>query len=195
MHHYITTLYRLGVRDEIVPLWRDYIPQQALKHSFLMHGLLAWAALHLAYSKPEDSFRYLKACDKHQAIALETFRSILSSPFDPALADALFALSGIVSVSSMARTCTRSEAAAVDMDTVAELFMLTRGVKHVIQLSREHIKDGPLGAMLDSRPYPDDTPVQLPYTISSSFEAIRTMLTTYGMDEESLYATPMSATM
>ena len=188
MHHYTTTLDHLGVRESILPLWRHYIPQEAIKHSFLMHGLLALAAIHLAHLKPGSSSRYLQACDKHQAIALETFRSILLSPFDTELADALFAFSGVLPVSSMARSCTPSESATLDMNAVTELFMLTRGVKHVLQLSRDHIKDGPLGAMLEIQPYPDDAGVQLPHSISSSFESIRQMLNTYGMDEESLYA-------
>lgn len=111
-----------------------------------MHGLLAFAALDMAYIKPDSSHRLFQVCDKHQAVALEKFRSILSSPFEPDVADSLFALSGILSISSMARSCTRSKSATIDMDTVSELFMLTRGVKHVIQLSREYIKDGPLGS-------------------------------------------------
>lgn len=189
MHHYTTTLYCLGVRESILPLWRNYIPKQAVRHSFLMHGLLAFAALHLAYVEPDRSPKYLQVCDKHQAVALEEFRTILSSPFESDLADALFALSGILPISSMARSCTRSETATLDMDTVSELFMLTRGVKHVIQLSREHIKDSPLEAMLESRSCPVDAAVHLPTTISAAFKVIRNMLTTFSMDEESLYVT------
>lgn len=186
MHHYITTLYHLGVREDVVHLWRDYIPQQALEHPFLMHGLLAHAALHLAYIRPARSSKYLQTCDKHQAIALRKFRSILSSPVDPKLADALFALAGTLSVSSMARSCARSETSTLDMDAITELFILTRGVKNVIHLSYEHIKSGPLAVMLETQGHPEGTDDHLPVTISSRFEAIRHMLGAYGMDDEAL---------
>lgn len=111
MYHYTRALSQIGAREQVVHLWCDYIPQQALKHAFLMHGLLAFAALHLALIKPESSVKYLQLCDRHQAIALQKFRSVLSSPeaFDSELADALFALSVTLSLSSMARSCALSD--------------------------------------------------------------------------------------
>lgn len=107
MHHYSSYAFKegFGARREVEHLWQDYIPQQAMKHTFLMHGLLALSALHLAYLNPSSSSKYLQLCDKHQAIALQKFRAILSSNIDPSLADALFALSSTISVSAMARSC------------------------------------------------------------------------------------------
>ncbi|KAL9076009.1 MAG: hypothetical protein Q9157_003836 [Trypethelium eluteriae] len=151
-----------------------------------MHGLLALAALHVAYLRPVDSFKYLQSCDKHQAIALQRFRSILSSPIDPQLADALFALSATISLSSMARSCAAKETATMDMDAVAELFMLTKGIKNVIHLSYEQIKQGPLAEMLDQQAFAEGRNGHLPLSVLSRFAAIRSMMTTYGLDREAL---------
>jgi hypothetical protein len=152
MYHYATTVYALvGVRENLVHLWRDYIPKQAIKHPFLMHGLLALAAIHLAYLQPELSSQHLQAFNKHQAVALEEFRSILSSSVDPTRADALFALAATLSVSSMAQTLTQVDDAALDMDTITELFILTRGVKNVIGLTYEHITAGPMAVLLEKQ--------------------------------------------
>lgn len=186
MHHYTTVLSALGVREKVAHLWRYYIPQQALNHKFLLHGLLAFAALHLAYLNPDSSNKYIRLCDKHQGVAVERFRSILSSPFDPELADALFALSAILSISSMGRSCALSETTSMDMDDVSELFNLTKGIANMIQLARERIEQGPLAEMLEKSTYPPGIKVNLPIRVESRFEALRYMLGTYGLDQEAL---------
>jgi len=188
MYHYATTVYDIvGVREELIHLWRDYIPQQAIQHPFLMHGILALAALHLAYLRPSSSVRQLQTCDKHQAIALEKFRSILSSPVDPQLADARFALAATLAVSSMARSCAGTDSAALDVNTIAELFILTRGVRDMIQLSAEYIRTGPLAALLQIRRCPDRTETTLPASVSAQFEAVQHMLITYELDSNALH--------
>jgi hypothetical protein len=188
MYHYATTVCDIvGVREDLIYLWRDYIPQQAIKHPFLMHGILALAALHLAYLQPSSSARQLQTCDKHQAIALEQFRTILSSPVDPQLADARFALAAILAVSSMARSCAGTDATALDVNTIAELFVLTRGVRDMIQLSAEHIRTGPLAALLHVRRCPELPETSLPPSVSAQFETVQHMLVAYGLDSNALH--------
>lgn len=58
-------------------IWRDALPKIALQNSYLMHGILALSALHLAYSHPGDWRRYLQAFDRHQSVALASFREAL----------------------------------------------------------------------------------------------------------------------
>ena len=187
MYHYITTLYSLGARENVVHLWRNYIPQQAFENRFLMHGLLALAALHLAHLRPDNSSRYLRSCDKHQDIALQEFRSILAAPVDPELANALVALAATLSVSSMARSCAPLENKTMELGDITELFILTKGIRNMIHLAYEHVWQGPLAAMLESQqPYPEDTQVYLPLHVSSRFEAIRRILFTCGLDQEAL---------
>lgn len=187
MYHYATTVCEIvGVREDLIHLWRDYIPQQAIKHPFLMHGILALAALHLAYLRPSSSVQLLQTCDKHQTIALEKFRSILSSPVNPQLADARFALAATLSISSMARNCADAESSALDVNMIAELFTLTRGVRDMIHLSSEHIRAGPMAALLHIRRCPSPTEVSLPPSVSARFEAVRHMLVSYGLDLNAL---------
>ena len=188
MHHYTSSVSQgqLGARGRVVHLWRNYVPQQALKHNFLMHGLLALSALHLAYSNPDSAPRYLQLCDKHQAIALNKFRTILSSDVDPELADALFALASTISVSTMARCTAMSESDAMNMDEITELFFLTRGVRDVIHLTYEHIQKGPMVEMFGGHVYPPDAEVKLPQSVSKELDDIRQMLTQYGLDPEAL---------
>lgn len=58
-------------------IWRDALPRIALQTSYLMHGILALSALHIAYSHPGDRNRYLQAFDRHQSVALASFREAL----------------------------------------------------------------------------------------------------------------------
>jgi hypothetical protein len=71
-------LIGLGMRPGVRQVWMQYVPQQALQNSFLMHGILALSALHLAYLSNYQETKYLQLCDKHQSIALKRFREILS---------------------------------------------------------------------------------------------------------------------
>lgn len=185
MYHYAIILSHLGAREKVVHLWRDHIPQQAIRHPFLMHGLLAYAALHLAYLRPDNAHKYLQLSDKHQAIAVQKYRSMLCLPsVDPEVADALFALSATLSFSPMARSCALTETTTMDMDTVTEMFILTRGIVNVINLTREHIKQSPMMEMLRTRDYIGV--VHLPLCVSSQFDAIRHMLASYGLDQDAL---------
>lgn len=187
MYHYATMSFaRVGVRENVVHLWRNHIPKEAIKHPFLMHGLLALAALHQAYLQPELSSGHWRTFSRHHAVALDKFRSVLSSPSDPTLADALLALAGTLSVSSMAQTCTQADAAALDMDTITELFILTRGVKNVIDLTCDHIMAGPMAALLETSRCPEVTEIVLPPIVLDQFEALDDFLILYGMDMNAL---------
>lgn len=148
MYHFITTLYCIGAREEVVDLWRTYIPQLTLQTLFLMHGLPALAALQLAYTKPEESSRYLQFYDKRQNIALEKYRSILCAPIKPELADSLLALASMLSISSMARPCVPPGPSAMHMDAIAELIIITKGIRNVVHLAFERVRQSPLAEML-----------------------------------------------
>ena len=132
-------------------LWRDYIPKQALRYTYLMHGLLALSALHLAYVNRDEADvrgRYLTLADKHQGIAVTELRNELSKTLEPESADALFALAAVISVSSMARSCAvpavMEVPGALTVDDIAELLVLTRGIRDIIGQTIEYIKQGPM---------------------------------------------------
>lgn len=187
MHHYANTVCDVvGVREDLVYLWRDYVPKLAVQHPFLLHGILALSALHLAHLRPESSAQHLQICDKHQAVAIAKFRSILLSPVDHQLADARFALSATLAVSCMARGCVGVEPRALDMNTITELFILTRGIRDMIRLSFEQVSTGSKAPLLNIRHSPVPTDVDLPSSVSACFVACEQMLATYGMDPDAL---------
>ncbi|TKA26840.1 hypothetical protein B0A50_04286 [Salinomyces thailandicus] len=70
MHHYSTHVAHtsLGVREHIMYLWRDVIPQEALRHPFLLHGLLAMSAMSLAYLRPDETDKFVTSRFSHNAM-------------------------------------------------------------------------------------------------------------------------------
>jgi len=131
MYYYTTHVgtIGLGVREELHALWRDYIPREGFKHPFLLHGLLALAALKMAYSQPSESARYLTLSDKHQAVAISGLRQALAGPIGPEIATCLFSLSSVISMSAMARACARAATQPsprhIKPEDIADMFYLT----------------------------------------------------------------------
>lgn len=69
-----------------------------------------------------------------------------------------------------------SEPRHVNMDQVAELFMLTRGVRDVVEVCAEWIQHGPLGELIGSYHAPEDEDLTLPEPITERFADLNKML-------------------
>ncbi|KAK5124919.1 hypothetical protein LTR85_001109 [Meristemomyces frigidus] len=183
MHHYSNYVANeMITRVDFKILWKETIPNEALRHPFLLHGLLALAALSLACLRPAETTKYLNLCDKHQTIALAGYRNVLSHTIEQDVSSALFAQASIISVTSMARACTLAGAKPpprlLDMEDVTELFLLTRGVRDVIMVARDHILKGPLAIMFwgHNMPSEAESSVTLPDSVRSEFDRLEEML-------------------
>lgn len=81
-------------------VWRDVIFREGLKHDFLLHALMATAALHKATNHAEDSdthAKYIKVAFSYQNAALAGYIPALSRPSEEN-AVALFVLSALLSI-------------------------------------------------------------------------------------------------
>ena len=81
MHQWSTaTCYGFGDTfiDDVVP-WRDHLPVLAQQFPFLMRGILALSALHLAKTTADARARvkYLRTAAYHQDLALPEYRGML----------------------------------------------------------------------------------------------------------------------
>ncbi|KAK3705721.1 hypothetical protein LTR37_013164 [Vermiconidia calcicola] len=123
-------------------------------------------------------------------ISLEKFRSVLASEIDADVADSLFGLAAALSVSAMARSCEAAESGsnpqAIGMEDVAELFILTRGVRDVIAVTRDHIVQGPMSALFPAHSAPEGMEITLSAPVESQFDALQEMLEGWGLDPEAL---------
>lgn len=102
MHHYCTvTADTMSLKPEIRQVWRNIIPREGYRHSFIMHGILASAATHKAYLFPYNRKTYLNLATYHQTVGSEGFRSALQANHSENTM-ALFAFAGLMVMHMMA---------------------------------------------------------------------------------------------
>ena len=78
--HYInSTSLTLVDRHGTEHIWQQVLPQMAHHHLFLMHALLACAALHLAHLRPEQRQNYLIRARTHQDKAWPSFKQAITA--------------------------------------------------------------------------------------------------------------------
>jgi hypothetical protein len=96
LHFYTTTTsFTLSNRPELQQIWQQVVPQIAFTHHFLLHGILAFSALHLARSQPERKTLLYAKATAHHDIGLGMFRTAMSN-ITPQNCDACLAFSTIV---------------------------------------------------------------------------------------------------
>jgi hypothetical protein len=151
MHNYsLYTCDSLMLNTEVRRLWRVAIPEEALKHPFLMQGLLAMSALHLTSQRPNERSLWTPLALKHQNTALAIFRSTL-----PALnaenCHALFCLSILISVTSMAFLSYGTlppPGRTLPVSDIIEPFTLIRGCGEIVGVAAAWLCVGPIGSIL-----------------------------------------------
>ncbi|KAK5113280.1 hypothetical protein LTR62_003617 [Meristemomyces frigidus] len=184
MQYYSTRLAKERVlwKDESSILWEEVIPQEALKHGPLLHALLALAALHLAYTRPDRAPRYLRMCDKHQTAAITKFREILDGDLTEENSAAAFALAMTISVSSMARShatvAYQPEPRALTMDDIVEGIVLAQGVRSITSNAHKYLVTHPLSQMFYGYTTPETKrpTIHLPDSIKKHFAEVQNML-------------------
>ncbi|KAJ5621951.1 hypothetical protein N7528_005183, partial [Penicillium herquei] len=164
MMQWCNSTYLTLSRNELTdPIWRSAVPEEALSHPFLMHGILALAALHLARMGPDPSRRaaHLNRAVAHQNQALALFRELLGD-IQESNAKAMFAFSSIVVVYTFGFphspdvqdpwTC---------VDDFHQVLVLTRGVQQVIKLPTSHLGSGSFAPIFQvdkaRAPLPEET--------------------------------------
>lgn len=195
MHHYSrrTCYTALGGGAQTQNVWGEFVPKEAVKHQFLMHGILAIASLHIAMDAPTDAIRdkYLRLCDKHQTVAVETSRMIMININEDSGA-ALFAFSSITSLSALAKTVItaqqRSEPKFVSVDEIAECLALTRGVREIVAASVHSLLQSPMAALLTGYEVHCNVRVLLPKHIVDRITTLQRMLSEKCDDSQTNHA-------
>ncbi|QIX01547.1 hypothetical protein AMS68_007064 [Peltaster fructicola] len=183
MHHWSkrTSHTQLGGGAHTEHVWGEFVPREAVKHRFLMHGVLAIASLHIASTAPTDALKekYLFVHDKHQATALESSRVIMANLNDDSAA-ALFAFSSITSLSSISQAVIRAQSTPeprrVSIDELCKCLALTRGVREIVAASIQALLQSPMRALLTGYELHCDVRVLLPGHIVDKISLLQRML-------------------
>ena len=98
LDHYTTVTYKTLVqREEGQEFWRTSVLQLAQQHTFVMHGLLAISAFHLAWLNPVYRYGSIVTATQHQNQALHLYQAAVDHPNENNC-HALFAFASILVV-------------------------------------------------------------------------------------------------
>ncbi|KAJ5578068.1 uncharacterized protein N7459_007032 [Penicillium hispanicum] len=102
LEHYFYSSYKSFVTDDQTEtIWLNVVADLAYRHSFVLHGILACTALHMAHLYPSQCHAYsLRAC-AHQDRALPRFRYAIDHP-TAENCDAIMAFAYLLTVYSFA---------------------------------------------------------------------------------------------
>jgi hypothetical protein len=156
LHHYTTStsLTLARGRKEHEEVWKITVPQLALDYPFLMHGLLAISALHLAYLRPERQHEYAIIAANHENIALPFFRTNTSN-ISERNCSAVFAFSGLVIIYAMASPQPDRGLLFADSrgtEGVPEWLQLLRGTYALLSSVWHLVAAGPMAPLLNRVP-------------------------------------------
>lgn len=143
MHQFATETYlSLCVSESEKVTWQKLVPKLALKHRYLMHGILSLASLHIATTlDPSQARRYVDTGLEYHSMSLEPFRMAIDN-LTPENCDAVFAESVVTTAISLALT--QSTATPGNEGRMTEnmvtAFELLQGVKKILTIGRSWIR-------------------------------------------------------
>ncbi|OJZ92892.1 hypothetical protein ASPFODRAFT_122356 [Aspergillus luchuensis CBS 106.47] len=147
-HWHVATVRTLVHDKSTEKVLREFVPQEALSHPFLMHSLLALSALHLSHHGPvERRHKYTEAAMTHNNISLSLCKPLLNN-VTSGNCHALFAFACFVVMFSFAAHGPKVDPGAQHPSAVLEVFMLIRGVASIVGQARPWIEAGGMRDLL-----------------------------------------------
>jgi hypothetical protein len=129
-----------------------------LSQLFLLRGVLAFAALHLAHLKPLQRAYYRDQAISHHGRAVQEFQNVLSSLNEANLdsLDAAFLFSSLLVVYNFAFQIldTPDTSSADAINSIHDWVFLIRGCKAILDPFRDTLQGGELYPLLEERPQP-----------------------------------------
>ncbi|KAJ5654405.1 hypothetical protein N7490_001408 [Penicillium lividum] len=143
LHHYSTsTCYTISPLPVLQTVWRIRVPQFGFSFPFVLHGILALSALHLAYLRPERHAHYVTQAEFHHSQALQMVSAIIPN-MNKENASAIYLFSSITCIISCAKPRVTHEFWMIG-DRDIEWLSLFRGTRSIIAAAEDTIKTGVL---------------------------------------------------
>ncbi|KFY02230.1 hypothetical protein O988_02303 [Pseudogymnoascus sp. VKM F-3808] len=153
LHHYITyTSLTLAADARTKYMWQVTVPHIASQFPFLLHGILACTALHLAYLDPGRGRELMIRGRAHQDRAMPLFRSAIESP-NKDNCDAVFAFSHLLVIYSFAAEREDDQLFLVEsnaLDTLPSwLYFIRCGCVMLCDVW-DQLESGPVGSLVSA---------------------------------------------
>ncbi|KAM0140711.1 hypothetical protein ACHAP3_002387 [Botrytis cinerea] len=147
LHHYATsTSATLASNPSLAALWRVNVPQLSYSHEFLMRGLMALSALHIAYYKPEKRDLYVSRATFHHQKALAVAIPMMSDVNDENCIP-LYVFTSLTLVYSIARPRKPLDLLIVGENDVSDWVSLLRGARALSDHAPDLAHHGSLSPM------------------------------------------------
>lgn len=149
-HHYSSST-ALSMSDvaHIRQVWQVVVPREALPYDFLVHGLVSFAAIHVANTCPSGGQFYKRLACSHRQRALQSALAPLNN-ITSANCHALFAFAGVTAFSTFTlHGLERSGPSPSPVDLMLDFFPVVRGTKTVLRSALEWISHGTLNPLIE----------------------------------------------
>jgi hypothetical protein len=140
--------------------------QVGFSHEFVLRGLLAIAALHLAHLRPSRKEFYLARGNMHHQLGLRMATSLLSS-MNAENCTPLCIFSATAILFAMASPRTPQDFLLVNGKGLADWMVLMRGMNFIIDSSESNLLAGPLALMFQSGHRRYQERLNEPFTLGS----------------------------
>jgi hypothetical protein len=193
MTQWCSETYRTFTRNKRTEsIWKSLIPQEALSHPFLMHGLLAISALHLSRIKGEQfKSAYIGTAVAHQTQALALFRNSLNN-INFSNVKAIFAFASITIVYSFASPpALNPDNTLTSISNLYQVLILSRGIHHLLKMPEVSLRgsgfEHGFEHLVDSKEHPLLLPNEARLSLTRLYEANSTCRLTYVKHDTSTY--------
>ena len=181
MHHYTRHTYAtLADLETAIPVWQDGFPTEAASHPFLMHGLLALTALHIALEDLPSHKTYVDHALQHYTFALTLYRPELIN-LTERNCHALFGFSSVAALISFAVSMASQHTGAAVLQDMHDIFNLLKGIHAVVAAARHWIEAGPVADLVRDF-IPRET--ELPFDVQETLRVLTERVETCGEIEE-----------
>lgn len=156
-HHYINVVAPSLDGNQNPSIWHVSVPQMAIAHPFLLCGITAVSAMHLATLLPHRTKELQTLALVQENAALPSFRASINSPTLESI-HATFAFSGSIVYYMMAspadQNADRCRLPSPD-DKSPHWFQAMRGLMALFANHRDQLAGGPFAPMLNRDPVSD----------------------------------------
>lgn len=165
--------------DSIQVIWESVIPEMAVNHRFLMHGLLALSAFQSCHTKPLERNRFFALATSHQGLALSHFRPVLPLVNDEncEAAVCMAIVLSVIGISALSHPRDSqpsvSDLHAPSFNDILGVFSLTRGVAEVLAPAQAYLRRSPINIMFHGWRLDCYEDVILPEEVQSRFDALK----------------------
>lgn len=147
LHNYTTSTVSTITFDPMLrDLWRINIPQLGFEYGFVMRGILAVSALHLAYNKPSKKEEYLNlAMNQHQTALREGIAMV--SDVTEENCPAVYIFSILTFLFTLGSPKKADNFLLIESSGVADWLYLLRGTRLIIESCKYTLGNSILGPM------------------------------------------------